>query len=139
MVDQASANAAPLTPREVPANNRTCARGLVQPKCQLVHWEESTYRRACTLVALSHECLVLDQLNIGCRSDSPAMIMGSPSRHHPGTQLASRYLLECGIEAHAVFLGESRHAGATSHKKVKRLQAKRQALDVPDLPCVDDA
>lgn len=142
MVDQTSADTITFSlPVLLEKSHRIIAlvrEDLVHPKCQFI-WKESTYGRAFSLAALSHECLILDQLNIGCRSDFPTMIMGLLSRHHLETWLTGVYLLEGGSEALELFLGESRRASATLHKKIQELQAKGQALDVPDPPCVDDS
>ncbi|WP_308464514.1 hypothetical protein [Ferrimicrobium sp.] len=110
---------------------------LAHPKCQFI-WKTSTFGRAFSLAALSHECLILDQLNIGCHLDFPTMTMGLLSRHHLETWLTGMYLLEGGSEALELFLGESHRASTTLHKKIQELQDQGQALDIPNPPCVDN-
>ncbi len=107
---------------------------LVRSECKLL-WKQSTYGRVFSLAALSHECMVLDQLNLGCRANFPTMIMGLLSRHHLETWLTGMYLLEGGSEALELFLGESRRSKEALHKKIKELQATGRAIDVPDPPC----
>lgn len=102
---------------------------LDEASCQLA-WTDKTYGRVFSLAALSHECVVLEQLASGVRQEYPSSIMAPLARHHIETWLTGMYLFMGGDAALEVFLGDS-------HRSIEKLHHAGVALDV-ELPPLED-
>lgn len=109
---------------------------LDEASCQLV-WTDKTYARVFSLAALSHECVVLDQLASGVRDKYPSSIMALLARHHLETWLTGMYLCMGGDAALEVFLGDSHRSHEALRVEIEKLHQAGVAFDV-ELPPLED-
>ncbi|MCL4445986.1 MAG: hypothetical protein M1134_03785 [Actinobacteria bacterium] len=109
---------------------------LDDASCQLL-WSERSYGRVFSLAALSHECVVLEQIASGVRQNYPPSIMALLSRHHLETWLTGIYLLTGGEAALEAFLGDSRRSYEALRQKMEELRNAGVSLDV-ELPPLED-
>jgi hypothetical protein len=104
--------------------------------CQLA-WTDETYGRVFSLAALSHECVVLEQLAAGVRQEYPSSIMALLARHHLETWLTGMYLFMGGDAALEAFLGDSHRSHESLRVEIEKLHQGGVALDV-ELPPLED-
>jgi len=109
---------------------------LDEASCQLA-WADETYGRVFSLAALSHECVVLEQLASGVRQKYPSSIMALLARQHLETWLTGMYLFMGGDEALEVFLGDSHRSHEALRVEIEKLHRAGVALDV-ELPPLED-
>jgi len=109
---------------------------LDEGSCQLA-WADETYGRVFSLAALSHECVVLEQLASGVRQKYPSSIMALLARQHLETWLTGMYLFMGGDEALEVFLGDSHRSHEALRVEIEKLHRAGVALDV-ELPPLED-
>lgn len=106
---------------------------LDDASCQLA-WTDETYGRVFSLAALSHECVVLEQLASGVRQKYPSSIMALLARHHLETWLTGMYLSMGGDEALTAFLGSTRRSHDVLHQQIDKLHEDGVALEVELAP-----
>jgi len=109
---------------------------LDEVSCQLT-WTDETYRRVFSLAALSHECVVLEQLASGVRQKYPSSIMALLARQHLETWLTGMYLFVGGDEALTAFLGRTRRSHDVLHQQIDKLHEDGVALEV-ELPPLEE-
>lgn len=109
---------------------------LAEASCQLA-WTDETYGRVFSLAALSHECVVLEQLASGVRQKYPSSIMALLARHHLETWLTGMYLFMGGDEALTAFLGSTRRSHDVLHQQIDKLHEDGVALEV-ELPPLEE-
>ena len=109
---------------------------LDEASCQLA-WADETYGRVFSLAALSHECVVLEQLAAGVRQEYPSSIMALLARHHLESWLTGMYLFMGGEAALEAFLGDSRRSHDALRQEIDKLHAAGVALDI-ELPLLED-
>ena len=95
------------------------------------------YGRVFSFAALSHECVVLDQLAPGVRDKYPSSIMALLARHHLETWLTGTYLFMGGDAALAAFQGSSRRPHEALRVEIEKLRQAGVALDVGLSPLED--
>ena len=109
---------------------------LDEASCQLA-WTDETYGRVFSLAALSHECVVLEQLASGVRQKYPSSIMALLARQHLETWLTGMYLFMGGDEALTAFLGSTRRSHDVLHQQIDKLHEDGVALEV-ELPPLEE-
>lgn len=109
---------------------------LASSACQLL-WEEKTYGRMFSLAALSHECVLIDQLVLGVRHEFPSSVMALICRSHLETWLTGVYLHLGGQKAQNAFLGQTTTAHEKLSKAIDELHASGQATDI-HIPPLED-
>lgn len=109
---------------------------LDEASCQLA-WTDETYGRVFSLAALSHECVVIEQLASGVRQKYPSSIMALLARHHLETWLSGMYLFMGGDEALTAFLGSTRRSHDVLHQQIDKLHEDGVALEV-ELPPLEE-
>ena len=109
---------------------------LDEASCQLA-WTDETYGRVFSLAALSHECVVLEQLASGVRQKYPSSIMALLTRQHLETWLTGMYLFMGGDEALTAFLGSTRRSHDVLHQQIDKLHEDGVALEV-ELPPLEE-
>jgi hypothetical protein len=109
---------------------------LDEASCQLA-WTDETYGRVFSLAALSHECVVLEQLASGVRQKYPSSIMALLARHHLEAWLTGMYLFMGGDEALRAFLGSTRRSHDVLHQQIDKLHEDGVSLEV-ELPPLEE-
>ena len=109
---------------------------LDEASCPLA-WTDETYGRVFSLAALSHECVVLEQLASGVRQKYPSSIMALLARQHLETWLTGMYLFMGGDEALTAFLGSTRRSHDVLHQQIDKLHDAGVALEV-ELPPLEE-
>lgn len=109
---------------------------LDEASCQLA-WADETYGRVFSLAALSHECVVLEQLASGVRQEYPSSIMALLARHHLETWLTGMYLFMGGDEALTAFFGSTWRSHDVLHQQIDKLHEDGVALEV-ELPPLEE-
>ena len=110
--------------------------GLARPECKLL-WGESTFGRVFSFAALSHECILVDQMVLCVRQEMPSAVMALLCRSHLETWLTGVYLWGGGAKALATFLGQTTSAHEKLRNAIEGLHAEGRALDVA-VPALDD-
>ncbi len=110
--------------------------GLASRDCQLL-WSERTYGRVFSLSALSHECVLVEQMCLGVRQESPWSIMALLCRSHLETWLTGVYLLVGGANALETFLGQTTASHNKLRNAIEGLRSEGKSLDV-EVPPLDD-
>lgn len=103
--------------------------GLARPECQLL-WGDHTFGRVFSFAALSHECILVEQMVVGLRQEIPSSVMTLLCRSHLETWLTGVYLLGGGAKALATFLGQTSSAHKKLRNAIEGLHAEGKALDV---------
>ncbi len=109
---------------------------LEDGRCQLIP-SESTFPRVYSLAAMSHECLLLDELCKLAASDSPSELLALVARHHLETWITGAYLVLGCEEAFAKLRGEADRARMAMQKEIRTLQ-KTGGLAGVDASVLDD-
>jgi hypothetical protein len=94
-------------------------------RCQLL-WKESTFGRLHSLAALSHQCVLLEQMSRLASANAPSEVIALLARHHLETWVTGLYLLVGGEEALEQFFGADTRAQAAMVRDIEAL--KRDGL-----------